>query len=235
MVDKITSLPPGTLDLGYDIPAEKICLFCTDRIEWGQGCVFPMCGEDESGSTKLDKHLPETPFKQCKVSFRADLGTLFSSSLSQTKANGEHILAVDDVVELHGLKSDSLNGRNGVVVKLPDPDAPAEEARVGVMLQRDDVKAVRPQHLRFRGSRAPPPAPYEVLRWLPRLGEDFTFGAQEEKRPSMEQLDEELKEHGQKLRAASGTEALESNADLTASPSRIFGPGSPALHEVCIL
>ena len=67
MVDKITSLPPGTLDLGYDIPAEKICLFCTDRIEWGQGCVFPMCGEDESGSTKLDKHLPETPFTKCKV------------------------------------------------------------------------------------------------------------------------------------------------------------------------
>ena len=33
----------------------------------GQGCVFPLCGEDESGSTKLDKHLPETPFKQCKV------------------------------------------------------------------------------------------------------------------------------------------------------------------------
>ena len=60
-------LPPDIMDLGYDISAEKNCLFCAEGIEWGQGCVYPMCGEDEFGSIKLDKHLPVTPFQQRKV------------------------------------------------------------------------------------------------------------------------------------------------------------------------
>ena len=60
-------LAPDIMDRGYDISAEKICLVCAEGIGWGQGCVYPMCGEDEFGSIKLDKHLPVKPFQQRKV------------------------------------------------------------------------------------------------------------------------------------------------------------------------
>eukprot|EP00913_Durusdinium_trenchii_P016264 g15284.t1 len=67
-------------------------------------------------------------------------------------------------------------------------------------------QAIKTQNLRFLYNRSEVPSPpYEVLRWLPRLNEEFTFGAQEE--PSRE----------------SSGEALEVQADLTALPSRIFG------------
>ena len=42
-------------------------LSCAEGNGWGQGCVYPMRGEDEFGSMNLEKHLPVTPFQQCKV------------------------------------------------------------------------------------------------------------------------------------------------------------------------
>ncbi|CAK9060369.1 unnamed protein product [Durusdinium trenchii] len=90
------------------------------------------------------------------------------------------------------------------------------------------AKAIKTQNLRFLYNRSEVPSPpYEVLRWLPRLNEEFTFGAQEDAHEFFNGLlrlleDEELKDHARQLQESSG-EALEVQADLTALPSRIFG------------
>ncbi|CAK0864935.1 unnamed protein product, partial [Prorocentrum cordatum] len=79
--------------------------------------------------------------------------------------------------------------------------------------------------------------PSNVVRWLPRLHEDFTLGMQEDAHEFLRSVlrlieDEELREHAQGLRRAAATDsgtassssaAPEPNADLTASPSRLFG------------
>lgn len=80
--------------------------------------------------------------------------------------------------------------------------------------------------------------PSNVLRWLPRLHEDFTYGQQEDAHEFLRSVlrlveDEELKEHAEGLRRATASEDSgtatsssappEPNADLTASPSRVFG------------
>lgn len=80
--------------------------------------------------------------------------------------------------------------------------------------------------------------PSNVLRWLPRLHEDFTFGMQEDAHEFLRSVlrlveDEELREHAEGLRRAAASEdsgtassssaSPEPNADLTASPSRVFG------------
>lgn len=77
--------------------------------------------------------------------------------------------------------------------------------------------------------------PVEVARWLPRLGDEFTFGMQEDAHEYLRSLlrlveHEELKESTEALRkraaeseATDAPTSLPVNADLTASPSRIFG------------
>ncbi|CAJ1345428.1 unnamed protein product [Effrenium voratum] len=164
--------------------------------------------------------------------FRCDLAQLSQDHLAHgSKVNGDE-WRVDDVVELHGLKQEDLNGRTGVVVKplleLNEEGEAKPLARVGVLLPGKKAIAILPQNLRyqFNGAQLPAP-PNQVLRWLERLGEEFTFGAQEDTHEFFNSLlrlleDEELKEHARRVRESENAH-LEPNADLTALPSRIFG------------
>jgi len=165
--------------------------------------------------------------------FRCDLETVSSSSLDPRPriTDGQDDsdtfdFCIGDAVVLHGLGAADLNDKEGVLVSLPATNCPAEEARCGVRLAGHVTKAVRPQNIRLRCRAASGPPP-EVVRWLPRLGEEFTFGAQEDAHEFLRSLlrlleDEELKEHAETLRLDS-TEAPAPNADLTAAPKRIFG------------
>eukprot|EP00931_Biecheleriopsis_adriatica_P103002 TRINITY_DN77898_c0_g1_i1.p1 TRINITY_DN77898_c0_g1~~TRINITY_DN77898_c0_g1_i1.p1 ORF type:complete len:649 (+),score=148.02 TRINITY_DN77898_c0_g1_i1:34-1980(+) len=163
--------------------------------------------------------------------FRCDLETVASCSLDPradaAKDNGSSSLCLGDSVVLQGLKSDELNGHVGVVMSLPDESSSEEEARVGVRLQGSvGQKLVKPQNLELYCRSAA--GPHEVLRWLPRLGEEFTFGAQEDAHEFLRSLlrlveDEEVKEHAERLRQQAPEAAPEPNVDLTGIPSRIFG------------
>mmetsp|Transcript_126516 Transcript_126516/g.369668 ORF Transcript_126516/g.369668 Transcript_126516/m.369668 type:complete len:642 (-) Transcript_126516:94-2019(-) len=133
-----------------------------------------------------------------------------------------------DRVVLQGLDRGELNGQEGIIVAMPD-GAASDEARCSVqLLGQGGKKAVRPQNLELR-CRAPV-GPAEVSRWLPRLGAEFTFGMQEDAHEFLRSLlrlieDEELKEHAESLRKRGTEDSVTpaANADLTASPSRIFG------------
>jgi len=155
-----------------------------------------------------------------------------ASSAAVEKDAVEAFEAGDRVV-LCGLGRDDLNGKEGLIMSPARPGDGAEEdgGRCSVRLEGSmGTKAVRPQNLALR-SRAPV-GPREVARWLPKLGEEFTFGAQEDAHEFLRSLlrlveDEEVKEHAEALRrreAGTVAAALPAvNADLTASPSRVFG------------
>jgi len=170
--------------------------------------------------------------------FRCDLESIASTVLEPRPADKpDNQLERSDRVTLRGLNAAGLNGQDGVIVTMPTPSSNGEEQRFGVMLQgQSGTKAVRPENLLLRSRAAA--GPQQVNRWLPKLGE-FTFGAQEDAHEFMRSLlrlveDEEVKELAQSLRSngdpspSKGTgQALEvvlpeANADLTATPSRIF-------------
>ncbi|CAL1138871.1 unnamed protein product, partial [Cladocopium goreaui] len=160
--------------------------------------------------------------------FRCNLAALSESHLANDAAREiETDWKLEDVVELHSLKAEQLNGKTGMVTEIL-PTSEGQEARLGVLLPgKASPLSIKTQNMRFLYNRTEVPLPpYEVLRWLPRLSEEFTFGAQEDAHEFFNSLlrlleDEELKEHAGRLQDSS--EALEPNADLTALPSRIFG------------
>ncbi|CAK9060370.1 unnamed protein product [Durusdinium trenchii] len=168
-------------------------------------------------------------YQEPPLCFRCNLAALSENHLASAKVTSDGDWELEDVVELHDLKTESLNGQTGLVVELLQPKSEAPEARLGVMLPgKASPIAIKTQNLRFLYNRSEVPSPpYEVLRWLPRLNEEFTFGAQEDAHEFFNGLlrlleDEELKDHARQLQESSG-EALEVQADLTALPSRIFG------------
>lgn len=160
--------------------------------------------------------------------FRCNLAALSESHLANDAVREiETDWKLEDVVELHSLKAEQLNGKTGMVTEIL-PISEGQEARLGVLLPgKASPLSIKTQNMRFLYNRTEVPLPpYEVLRWLPRLSEEFTFGAQEDAHEFFNSLlrlleDEELKEHAGRLQDSS--EALEPNADLTALPSRIFG------------
>lgn len=158
--------------------------------------------------------------------FRCDLAALSQIHLANDAAReNETDWKLDDVVELHSLKAEQLNGKTGMVTEIL-PISEGQEARLGVLLPgKASPLSIKTQNMHFLYNRAEVPLPpYEVLRWLPLLRGEFTFGAQEDAHEFFNSLlrlleDEELKERAGRLQ----DEALEVNADLTALPSRIFG------------
>eukprot|EP00930_Biecheleria_cincta_P040045 TRINITY_DN27470_c0_g1_i1.p1 TRINITY_DN27470_c0_g1~~TRINITY_DN27470_c0_g1_i1.p1 ORF type:complete len:674 (+),score=112.20 TRINITY_DN27470_c0_g1_i1:30-2024(+) len=165
--------------------------------------------------------------------FRCDLETVSSTCMEpKPRTEGGDVkddrpacpFALGDSVVLDGLKSEELNSQVGTVIQLPAEGTSEEEARVGVRLGSQGTKAIRPQNLQLYSKQ--PVGPHEVLRWLPRLSEEFTFGAQEDADEFLRSLlrlveDEELKEKSESLQQSG--ETLEANADLTALPGRLFG------------
>lgn len=171
--------------------------------------------------------------------FRCDLEAASLTCFELRPRNGEDApapLGINDRVMLHGLGRGDLNGQEGVVTVLPVASSSADgddDARYGVRLPGSQgTKAVRPQNLTLRCRAAA--GPRGVARWLPRLSAEFTLGLQEDAHEFLRSLlrlveDEELREHADVLqrRSAGNGEAeavlAASNADLTATPSRVFG------------
>lgn len=194
---------------------------------WG-ACSLASSGRSES---RESSH----PASSC---FRYDLEGLSSQCLEprpQVRAVAsagparEEALHPGDRVVLQGLERGDLNGQEGILLTGMPEGHTSEEDRCSVQLPGSlGRKAVRPSNLALR-CRAPV-GPADVARWLPRLGAEFTFGMQEDAHEFLRSLlrlveDEELKEHAESLRRRGAEEGATPapNADLTASPSRIFG------------
>lgn len=177
--------------------------------------------------------------------FRCDLSFVSSECLEPVPARrcdgtspapeGDPDLGLGDRVELVGLQASELNGREGIITQLPSASMGKQDARYGVRLSRESgTKMIKVDNIALRCQAAL--GPERITRWLPVLGSEFTFGAQEDAHEFMRSLlrlveDEELKEHAQALRDRCKTDAgseadvprPEVNADLTATPARLFG------------
>jgi len=175
--------------------------------------------------------------------FRCDMATVASTCidpLAQVPAESsigsgprcESTFAIGDYVVLQGVKNSELNGQIGVIEQITAATLDDEnEARFGIRLRETRV-TVGPCNLQLRCRLAV--APSEVAQWLPRLNSEFTFGMQEDAHEFLRSVlrlveDEELTEHADVLRRRAGMDGsaenktVAANADLTASPSRIFG------------
>lgn len=185
---------------------------------------------------------PAGPLKPGEGCFRCDLEAVSrtcldpkGSSTSSTSASPAASKSADDASEdfasgdrvaIHGFKPSSMNGQEGIVENL-DGENGSAAVRIG---EQRIILPLENLVLKCRAAAGP----MEMVRWLPRLGDDFTFGMQEDAHEYMRSLlrlleHEELEEHEKALRKRSGEEGateaakLPMNADLTATPSRIFG------------
>lgn len=161
--------------------------------------------------------------------FRCDLEEVFSSGLCHlVPARGVSSFERGQRVLLRGLARMEMNGLQGVVTH---PNAPGAPDRCGIEFPDGSAKAIlKKRLLRVEplpaGRRASDAR--EVLRWLPRLNDNFMFGSQEDAHEFLRSLlrmmeHEEVQEHIRRLRAQGNEEQLPTNTDLTATPARLFG------------
>eukprot|EP00928_Gymnodinium_smaydae_P088234 TRINITY_DN72340_c0_g1_i1.p1 TRINITY_DN72340_c0_g1~~TRINITY_DN72340_c0_g1_i1.p1 ORF type:complete len:641 (+),score=113.13 TRINITY_DN72340_c0_g1_i1:96-2018(+) len=163
--------------------------------------------------------------------FRCALEDLDSKALQPLPVEDEEwsdgSIAVGDIVSLRDLSRADLNGQEGVVIQPAQGNGDDDSLRCGVRLRGEmGTKAIRPSNLSLR-CRAPV-GPRQMARWIPRLSEEFTFGAQEDAHEFLRSVlrlveDEELKEHAEVFAKSTGSKQLpEPHADLTTSPNRTF-------------
>jgi len=178
--------------------------------------------EGEQGST----HGPACPSQE-QPCFRCDLGSVFAKCQPvNVESNGEAAserYIMGDWVTLKNVPDlPQLNGCEGVVMSEP-PAGQSEPYSIRLAgssyAQRLPLKCL---------TRCLPPAdPREVVRWLPRLGESFTFGAQEDAHEFARSVlralgDEQMRELSRKTsEPLVGPKATAT--ELTSIPSRVFG------------
>mmetsp|Transcript_43519 Transcript_43519/g.114851 ORF Transcript_43519/g.114851 Transcript_43519/m.114851 type:complete len:621 (-) Transcript_43519:537-2399(-) len=160
--------------------------------------------------------------------FRCDVGHAFEKCRRNILTVEEQRLDPGDLregdwVRLHSLGATQLNHLEGVVQTCPVASDP--EGRYGVRIAgTSECKSVKLQNL----VRAHPPVgPREVVQWLPRLADAFTFGAQEDAHEFYRSVlrllgDEQMQEYQQAL-SEPLTGALAMSTELTTIPSRVFG------------
>jgi len=170
--------------------------------------------------------------------FRCDLNFAISGCLdiqpmtSSMEGADSPSFLVGDLVRLVDLGRAELNGLKGTVT---NPDA-TDDGRCGVQMMDNTTKAVKPSNLELLARHTDAAGgPKEVVRWLPRLNDNFTMGAQEDAHEFLRSVlrvveDEEIRELAANLKKAAANAGdqkslppLPVNTDLTASPAKVFG------------